>query len=239
MDQLNKLLVLLGLRRPPGQVWDPPTLLDELLASPLRWAAGRLYGALLALRGWHPLLPLLELSHYLRRRPTTHARRRGRRRPIRVVALSDTHGLAPPVPLPGGDLLIHCGDLTAGGSAREIGEQLGWLRRAGAGFRHRVLVGGNHDVWFDPEQRRRLRLEAGGAGGGGGGGEGDEAVDGEAVDGVDLSGFEYLCDRSVTLEFSDDEEDAGKGAVGGGGGGKRRLNVYGWGAVPRCGDGFA
>jgi hypothetical protein len=40
---------------------------------------------------------------------------------------------------------------------------------------------------------------------------------------VDWTGVEYLCDRAVELEFE----------------GGRRLNVYGWGAVPWCGEGFA
>jgi hypothetical protein len=40
---------------------------------------------------------------------------------------------------------------------------------------------------------------------------------------VDFTGVEYLCDDMAELEFE----------------GGRRLNVYGWGAVPWCGEGFA
>lgn len=79
------------------------------------------------------------------------------------------------------------------------------------GFPHRwkVVVGGNHDAWLDPATRAAP-----------GAGPGEDGV-GKAE--VDWTGLEYLCDRAVELEFE----------------GGRRLNVYGWGALPWCGEGFA
>ncbi|KAH6856795.1 Metallo-dependent phosphatase-like protein [Chaetomium sp. MPI-CAGE-AT-0009] len=178
---LNNLLHLLHLRRPSP--WEPPTLLDHLLASPLQWLTRLLYRhLLLPLRG-HPFHPP-----------------RGRRR-IRVVCLSDTHNLVPGYAVPEGDLLVHAGDLTVDGTPAEIQAQVDWLRGLPHGYK--VVVGGNHDGWLDEGVRKEM---------GGGGGEG-----------VDWTGVEYLCDRGVELAFE----------------GGRRLNVYGWGAVPWCGEGFA
>jgi hypothetical protein len=183
---LNNLLIRLHLRRDPSQIWEPPTLLDHLLTSPLQYLLSRIYHAILVLRGrpFHPP----------RNKP-----------PIRVVCLSDTHNLTlPSEAVPSGDLLIHCGDLTVDGTVAEIQRQVDWLRALGGekGFRHRVVIGGNHDVWFDEAVRGK-----------------GQGMEGE----VNLAGVEYLRDRMVRLEFS----------------GGRWLNVYGWGALPWCGEGFA
>lgn len=79
----------------------------------------------------------------------------------------------------------------------------------GLPHRWKVVVGGNHDSWVDEEVRKGMPRSVGG------GEKGEEEVD--------WSGVEYLCDRGMELEF-----------IGG-----RKLNVYGWGAVPWCGEGFA
>ncbi|KAL2200360.1 Metallo-dependent phosphatase-like protein [Corynascus similis CBS 632.67] len=184
LHHLNSLLVLLHLRR--ASPWSPPTVLDWLLASPLQWLTSLLYRQV--------LLPL-------RGRPFHPPRSR---RPIRVVCLSDTHNLIPSYPIPEGDLLIHCGDLTVDGTPAEIQAQINWLR--GLSHRWKVVVGGNHDSWVDERVRKEM-MAAG--------------VEGKKE--VDWTGVEYLCDRMVELEFD----------------GGRRLNVYGFGAVPWCGEGFA
>ncbi|KAL2016270.1 hypothetical protein VTK56DRAFT_4014 [Thermocarpiscus australiensis] len=181
---INSLLISLGLRRP--NEWEPPTLLDHLLASPLQALAARLYRLLLALRG-RPFAP-----------PP-------RGPPIRVVCLSDTHGGVVP-DVPDGDLLIHCGDLSDGGTRAEIQAQVDWLRSLG--HRHKVITGGNHDAWFDLGVRRR---------------EDVVVPPGAGQQQLDLDGVEYLGARLVELTFEGD----------------RKLNVYGWGGVPRCGEGFA
>ncbi|KAK0714582.1 calcineurin-like phosphoesterase [Lasiosphaeris hirsuta] len=123
------LLTLLGLRRPSP--WEPPTLLDALLASPLAWAVARLYAAILLLRG-APFRP-----------PPGKP-------PIRVVCLSDTHGNRD-VDVPDGDLLIHAGDLSGDGSAEGVQGMVDWL--AGLPHAEKVLVAGNHDGWFDERLR--------------------------------------------------------------------------------------
>lgn len=71
--------------------------------------------------------------------------------PIRVVCISDTHSLEWP-DVPQGDLLIHAGDLCNDGSVREIQAAVDWLRTLP--HPHKVVIGGNHDSYFDLRSRR-------------------------------------------------------------------------------------
>lgn len=70
--------------------------------------------------------------------------------PIRVVCISDTHTLEWP-DVPDGDLLIHAGDLANDGSVREIQAAVDWLRSLP--HRHKVVICGNHDSYFDARSR--------------------------------------------------------------------------------------
>ncbi|WYZ45367.1 hypothetical protein EsH8_VIII_000683 [Colletotrichum jinshuiense] len=123
------LLTALGLRRKNN--WEPLTLLDSLLISPLYFVVTIIYSILLALRG----------------RPFTPPRDKPA---IRIVCLSDTHDRTD-VTIPPGDLLIHAGDLTNAGTAADIQAQLDWL--AAQPHQHKILVCGNHDSYFDPSAR--------------------------------------------------------------------------------------
>ena len=72
---------------------------------------------------------------------------------VRLVLVSDTHGVAIPHALfPEGDLLLHAGDHTASGTEEELRAALAWLEGLAARFPHGCLtVGGNHDVPLDAE----------------------------------------------------------------------------------------
>ncbi|KAK3988548.1 putative rhamnogalacturonate lyase C [Cladorrhinum sp. PSN332] len=132
---LNTLLIFLRLRRPSP--WEPPTLLDSLISSPLNYIATLLYHTILLLRG-HSFHPPKDKS------------------PIRVVCLSDTHTLTlPPSSIPDGDLLIHCGDLTNDGTPEEIQVQVDWLNSLKGRYKYKLVIGGNHDGWLDRDVRRR------------------------------------------------------------------------------------
>ena len=150
------LLQVLKLRR--SNDWEKPTLLDEFLASPLQALVLRIFHIILFLRG-RPFRPP-------RDRPA-----------IRVVCISDTHDHI--VPVPDGDLLIHAGDLTNAGTVDDIQKQVDWL--ASLPHRHKVLVCGNHDSWFDELARRP-----------------EDKASGRKVE---LKGIHYLERQSVTLEF--------------------------------------
>lgn len=122
------LLAWVGLRR--RNHWEPQTLLDHLLSSPLTLLTILVYRVILLLRGkpFHP--------------PPN-------RQPVKVVCISDTHDQT--VPVPSGDILIHAGDLTNSGTAEDVQKQVDWL----ALLPHpvKIVVAGNHDSWFDPSSR--------------------------------------------------------------------------------------
>jgi hypothetical protein len=122
------LLSWIGLRR--RNQWEPMTLIDNFLSSPLTYLSFLFYHIVLLLRG-RPFLPP-------RDKPA-----------IRVVCISDTHDLK--VDIPDGDILIHAGDLTNAGTVADIQKQLDWLREQPHAVK--VVVAGNHDSWFDQNSR--------------------------------------------------------------------------------------
>lgn len=69
--------------------------------------------------------------------------------PLRIVALSDTHGYHWEVEVPPGDILIHAGDITRHGQEDELPEINDWL--GSLPHRHKLVIAGNHDWCF---QRR-------------------------------------------------------------------------------------
>ena len=62
---------------------------------------------------------------------------------MKLVLISDTHGLHSKVSVPDGDILIHAGDLTNVGKAMEIAEAGEWLRSLP--HKHKVVIAGNHE----------------------------------------------------------------------------------------------
>lgn len=162
------LLMYLKLRRP--NKWERPTLLDWMLSSPLAWLMSHIYHLLLFLRG-SPLPSPSVPPH-----PSSPPR-------VRIVCLSDTHDQMPAFPIPAGDLLIHCGDLTNAGTAADVQRQIDWL--AGLPHPHKVLVCGNHDSWFDPRSRS----------------EEDKRIGARAVTIPEDGAMHYLERSGVQLEF--------------------------------------
>ena len=130
------VLTWMGLRR--LNAWEPPTLLDHLLSSPLTYLAAIVYRVTLFLRGrpFHP--------------PRT-------RPPVRVVCISDTHDQT--VSIPHGDILIHAGDMTNDGTVADIQRQVNWL--AAQPHAVKIIVAGNHDSWFDVRSRPPQDAKAG------------------------------------------------------------------------------
>lgn len=77
-----------------------------------------------------------------------------------VTVISDTHGFHDHVALPGGDLLIHCGDVaprrSTGNDVADTEPFLSWFERQD--YARKVFIAGNHDWLFqrDPQRARRL-----------------------------------------------------------------------------------
>jgi len=78
-------------------------------------------------------------------------------RPMRVVAISDSHALHREVDVPGGDLLIHAGDFTMfGKSASALRDFNAWLGELP--HPHKLVVPGNHEFLLetDPSLCRQI-----------------------------------------------------------------------------------
>jgi Icc-related predicted phosphoesterase len=67
---------------------------------------------------------------------------------VKLVCISDTHGLHAQVQVPDGDILIHAGDVSNRGRLREVTRFLDWFAQVGT-FRHRIMIAGNHDFLFE------------------------------------------------------------------------------------------
>ncbi len=80
-------------------------------------------------------------------------------RQVRLVCLSDTHGLHRQADVPDGKFLLHAGDFMRSGlEPVEIEDFDDWL--AELPHPHKLVIAGNHDLLFErepKEARRRLR----------------------------------------------------------------------------------
>jgi len=81
---------------------------------------------------------------------------------MRLIVISDTHGLHNRIEgLPDGDVLVHAGDfMNSGYDATDIWSFNRWL--AEQSFESRIVIGGNHDRFFQdsPEDARSLLTNA-------------------------------------------------------------------------------
>lgn len=91
---------------------------------------------------------------------------------MRIVCISDTHGLHDWVDVPEGDVLVHAGDMTPRGRRDEVAAFGDWLR--GLPHAHKVVIAGNHDFLFESAPDEAAGLIAG-------------------------EGIHYLLDASVTI----------------------------------------
>ena len=66
---------------------------------------------------------------------------------MKIVLISDTHGLHNSIRVPHGDLLIHAGDLSPSGTVAEVAAAAKWL--GSLPHRHKIAIAGNHDWLFE------------------------------------------------------------------------------------------
>ena len=80
--------------------------------------------------------------------------------PLRLVVVSDTHGLHDRLEIPPGDVLIHAGDVTSRGDLHELRAFDAFLARLD--HPHKLVIAGNHDFCFErqPAAARALLRHA-------------------------------------------------------------------------------
>lgn len=168
------------------------------------------------------LYPFHQLLLQLRGPPRTVPKN-----PIRVVCLSDTHSLQWS-DVPDGDILIHAGDLTNDGSARDIQEAVDWLKTLN--HPHKVVIGGNHDSYFDLRSRLEEDREDTSAAGSFAAVSSSTAsirsLDDLTSSRIDWGDIHYLQHSSVTLDLSPSSPTAATPLV------PRTLRIFGAPQIP-------
>jgi Icc-related predicted phosphoesterase len=66
---------------------------------------------------------------------------------MKIILISDTHGLHDQLQLPEGDMLIHAGDVSMRGDEHEILAFLDWF--GGLNYKYKIFISGNHDFFFE------------------------------------------------------------------------------------------
>jgi Icc-related predicted phosphoesterase len=78
---------------------------------------------------------------------------------LRITFISDTHNKHKQLTslLPGGDLIVHAGDLSSLGYQHEIQSFCTWFNKL-ENYDHKVFISGNHDFMFekDPAQAKEI-----------------------------------------------------------------------------------
>lgn len=74
---------------------------------------------------------------------------------MRLICLADTHNEHQNISIPDGDVLIHAGDCTDGGTIKESRNFLEWF--SSQPHKYKILVPGNHDFYFEkPENLKSI-----------------------------------------------------------------------------------
>ena len=78
----------------------------------------------------------------------------------RITHISDTHNKHKQLngKLPGGDILIHSGDISSLGREHEVGGFIKWFN-AIDNYTYKIFIAGNHDMSFDREVLLRNKLD--------------------------------------------------------------------------------
>lgn len=74
---------------------------------------------------------------------------------MKLICISDTHNKHQHIPIPNGDILIHAGDITEGGTKREVIDFLKWFSRKP--HEHKIFIAGNHDFYFEKFNEKEIQ----------------------------------------------------------------------------------
>jgi len=73
---------------------------------------------------------------------------------MKIVCISDTHGLHDTLELPKGDMIIHAGDVSTRGKEDEVIDFLHWY--SALDFTYKIFIAGNHDFFFENESLEEI-----------------------------------------------------------------------------------
>jgi predicted phosphohydrolase len=90
-----------------------------------------------------------KVSHFLRNAQGVASHHGRLSESVRVVVISDTHGLHREVMPPPGDILVHGGDFSNTGEPEQVSDLAEWL--GALPHKEKVVIAGNHDITFDKE----------------------------------------------------------------------------------------
>lgn len=78
----------------------------------------------------------------------------------RITHISDTHNKHKQLngKLPGGDILIHSGDISSLGREREVENFIKWFNGID-NYTHKIFIAGNHDMSFDSEILMQTKID--------------------------------------------------------------------------------
>lgn len=136
--------------------------------------------------------------------------------PVRVVCISDTHNHIVE-DVPEGDILIHAGDMTNGGSVEEIQAHINWL--SSLPHREIIVISGNHDTYLDPRTRPSLSPA-------------------QCEGSLDWGRVHYLQHKLLTLTLTPTPQTQTSNLrtpLLGNNSSQRRLRIYGAPQIPACG----
>jgi Icc-related predicted phosphoesterase len=74
---------------------------------------------------------------------------------MQITTISDTHSLHHQIQLPGGDVLIHAGDVCNRGSEREAIDFMNWF--SNQKYTYKIFIAGNHDFYFENVQENTIK----------------------------------------------------------------------------------
>lgn len=73
---------------------------------------------------------------------------------MKLICISDTHNKHDEIPIPDGDVLIHSGDITEGGTKREVIEFLNWF--SSQPHKYKIFIAGNHDFYLENNNEKDI-----------------------------------------------------------------------------------
>lgn len=74
---------------------------------------------------------------------------------MKITCISDTHNYHHNIKLPGGDVLIHAGDISGRGLEKEVKDFLNWFSKQA--YTHKIFIAGNHDFYFERNNEQTIK----------------------------------------------------------------------------------